>query len=129
MCPQALTFALTLIAASMWLPSHAATAGSRQGQSRWLRIESSHFEIHYLPTLARDVERVVRSAERAYDRISARLDFVFARKVPLIMSASTGPLTRDEIVAYAVSDEVAPSGRTAAASCFQCPNAIPNSMR
>jgi hypothetical protein len=101
-------FAVTLMTAAMWPPPQAATTESRQGQSRWLRTESQHFEIHYLPTLARDVERVVRSAERAYDHISGRLDFVFAKKVPLVMSATTGPLTRDEIVAYSVSDEVAP---------------------
>jgi hypothetical protein len=106
--PQLLMFAVTLMTAAMWSPPQAATTESRQGQSRWLRTESQHFEIHYLPTLARDVERVVRSAERAYDHISGRLDFVFAKKVPLVMSATTDPLTRDEIVAYSVSDEVAP---------------------
>jgi hypothetical protein len=106
--PQLLIFAATLMTAAMWSPAQAATTESRQGQSRWLRTESRHFEIHYLPALARDVERVIRSAERAYDHISGRLDFVFAKKVPLVMSATTGPLTRDEIVAYSVSDEVAP---------------------
>jgi hypothetical protein len=74
----------------------------------WLRTESQHFEIHYLPALARELDRVVRSAERAYDHISGRLDFVFAKKVPLVISATTGPLTPDEVVAYAISDEVAP---------------------
>ncbi len=106
--PHLLMFAVTLMTAAMWSPPQAATTESRQGLSRWLRTESQHFEIHYLPTLARDVERVVRSAERAYDHISGRLDFVFAKRVPLVMSATTGPLTRDEIVAYSVSDEVAP---------------------
>jgi hypothetical protein len=106
--PQLLIFAATLMTAAMWSPAQAATTESRPGQSRWLRTESRHFEIHYLPALARDVERVIRSAERAYDHISGRLDFVFAKKVPLVMSATTGPLTRDEIVAYSVSDEVAP---------------------
>jgi hypothetical protein len=106
--PQLLMFAATLMTAAMWSPAQAATTESRQGQSRWLRTESRHFEIHHLPALARDVERVIRSAERAYDHISGRLDFVFAKKVPLVMSATTGPLTRDEIVAYSVSDEVAP---------------------
>jgi hypothetical protein len=51
---------------------------------------------------------VVRSAARAYDQISERLDFVFGKKVPLVMFATTGPLTRNEVVAYAISDEVAP---------------------
>ena len=108
MFPQLLMFAVTLMTTAMWSPPQAATTESRQGQSPWLRTDSQHFEIHYLPTLARDVERVVRSAERAYDHISGRLDFIFGKKVPLVMFATTGPLTRDEIVAYSVSDEVAP---------------------
>jgi hypothetical protein len=85
-----------------------AIAESRQGPSSWLRTESRHFEIHYLPPLAREVDHVVRSAERAYDRISGRLDFVFGKKVPLVMFATAGSLTRDEIIAYSISDEVAP---------------------
>jgi hypothetical protein len=108
MLPRALVFALTLMTAAMWLPPQAATARSQPGQSLWLRSESQHFEIHYLPALAREVDRVVRSAERAHDHISGRLNFVFAKKVPLVMSPTMGPLTRDEIVAYAISDEVAP---------------------
>jgi hypothetical protein len=108
MFPQLLMFAVTPMTAAIWSPPQAATRESRQDQSRWLRTESQHFEIHYLPTLARDVERMVRGAERAYDHISGRLDFVFAKEVPLVMFAVTGPLTRDEIVAYSVSDEVAP---------------------
>jgi hypothetical protein len=105
---RALAFTLTLVFAGIWFSSGAAMAQSVPGQSRWQSTESQHFEVHYLTTLARDVERVVRSAERAYDYITGRLDFVFAKKVPLVMWAPTGPLTRDEIVAYAVSDEVAP---------------------
>ena len=108
MLPRALVFALTLMTAAMWSPPQAATARSQPGQSLWLRTESQHFEIHYLPALAREVDRVVRSAERAHAHISGRLNFVFAKKVPLVMSPTTGPLTRDEIVAYAISDEVAP---------------------
>ena len=108
MLQRALAFTLTVITAGIWLSPETAIAQSALRQSPWLRTESQHFEIHYLPTLARDVERVVRSAERAYVHISRRLDFVFAKKVPLVMSATTGALTRDDIVAYAVSDEVAP---------------------
>jgi hypothetical protein len=78
MLPRVLVFALTLMMAAMWFPPRAARAGSRLGQSLWLRTESQHFEIHYLPTLAREVDGVVRSAERAYDHISGRLVFVFA---------------------------------------------------
>jgi hypothetical protein len=108
MLPRVLILALTLMTAHHWLPPPAATARSRQAQSLWLRTESRHFEIHYLPPLASEVDRVVRNAERANDHVSGRLDFVFAKKVPLVMWAMTGPLTRDEIVAYSVSDEVAP---------------------
>ena len=108
MLQRTLAFTLTLITAGIWLSSETAIAQSALGKSPWLRTESQHFEIHYLPALARDAERVIRSAERAYDHIGGRLDFVFPKKVPLVMSATTGPLTRDEIVAYSVSDEVAP---------------------
>src|SRR5205814_2361128 len=79
-----------------------------QGQSPWLRTESQHFEIHYLPVLARELDRVIRSAEAAYDRISGRLNFVLATKVPLVMFAPSGPMTREQVVSYATSDQVAP---------------------
>lgn len=108
MRPRVLMFALTLMTVAIWLPPQSATAGSRQGQSPWLKTESQHFEIHYVAALAREVDRVVRSAERAYEHVSGRLDFVFAKKVPLVMWATTGSLTRDQIVAYSISDEVAP---------------------
>lgn len=103
-----LVFPLTLITAVAWLAPQAAAVRSNQSQSHWLRIESQHFEIHYLPGLAGEVGRVVRSAERAYDQVSGRLDFAFNKRVPLVMWATTGSLTRDEIAAYAISDEVAP---------------------
>ena len=105
---RALVFALTLMTAGVWLSPEAATALSRQGQSPWLRTESQHFEIHCLPALARELDRVVRSAERAYDRISGRLNFVLATKVPLVMFAPSGPMTREQVAAYATSDQVAP---------------------
>jgi len=93
MLQRALVFALALTTA---------------GQSSWQRTESTHFEIHYLPALTSDVERITRSAERAYDRISGRLNFTLATKVPLVMFSPSGGLTREELVTYAVSDEVAP---------------------
>jgi hypothetical protein len=88
---RALVFALTLTA----------------GQSSWQRTESQHFEVHYLPGLAGDLDRVVRSAERAYDRISRRLDFALTTKAPLVMFAPSGPMTREQVVTYAISDQVA----------------------
>ena len=107
MLERALVFALTLTTAGAWASPEAA-APFTQDPSAWQRVESQHFEIHYLPALASEVGRVVRSAERANDQVSGRLDFVFAKKVPLVMCAMTGPLTRDEIVAYSISDAVAP---------------------
>jgi hypothetical protein len=108
MLQRGLGFALTLITAGLWFSPEAATAQSRQGQSPWLRSESQRFEIHYLPALARELERVIRSAERAYDRISVRLSFTLPTKVPLVMFAPSGALTREEVVTYAISDYVAP---------------------
>jgi len=105
---RVLVSALALIAAGLWFSPEAATEPSRQGQSPWLRTESQRFEIHYLPALARELQRVIRSAERAYDRISGRLSFTHHRKVPLVMFAPSGALTREEVVTYATSDHVAP---------------------
>jgi len=105
---RVLGLALVLMTAVMSLPPPAARAESWQRQSLWRRTDSQHFAVHYLPTLAGDVERVVRSAERAYEHVSGRLAFAFGKQVPLVVFASTGPLTRDEVVAYATSDEVAP---------------------
>jgi hypothetical protein len=103
-----LVFALTLTTAGGWSSPEAAAAPITQGQSAWQRTESQHFEIHYLPALARDLERVTRSAERAYDRISGRLNFILPTKVPLVMFAPAGGLTREQVESFAISDDVAP---------------------
>jgi hypothetical protein len=108
MLPQVFLFAVTLMTAAIWSPPQGVTTESRQSQSRWLRTESRHFEIHYLPPLAREVDRTVRSAERAYDHVSGRLEFVFGKKVPLVIWAADGSLTQDEVIAYSISDAVAP---------------------
>jgi hypothetical protein len=81
MLQRALAFTLTLLTVGVWLSSETAVAQFAQDQSRWLRIESQHFEIHYLPSLAPELDRVVRSAERAYGRISGGLSFVLPIKV------------------------------------------------
>ena len=105
---RAPVFALILMTTGVWLSTEAATAVSGQTRSSWLKTESKHFEIHYLPPFSRELDRVVRSAERAYDQISGRLNFVLATKVPLVMFAPSGSITREEVGAYAASDEVAP---------------------
>ena len=108
MLERALVFVLTVTAPGVWLSQEAAAIPPAQGQIRWQRVDSQHFEIHYLPALAHELDRVTRSAERAYDRISARLNFALGTKVPLIMFAPSGPVTREDVVIYATSDQVAP---------------------
>jgi hypothetical protein len=105
---RALIFVLTLIAAGPWLSPEAAARSSEQGQSPWLRHESRHFEIHYQRVLAADLDRVVRSAEAAYDHVSARLNFVLRTKVPLVVFAPSSSMTLEQVVACSMSDEVAP---------------------
>lgn len=108
MLDRALVLALTLQAAGVWSSPEAAAAPLTQGQSAWQRTESQHFEMHYLPALARELKRVTRSAERAYDRVSWRLNFILPTKVPLVMFAPSGSMTQEQVVTYATSDEVAP---------------------
>jgi hypothetical protein len=105
---HALGFAVALMVAGGSSSPDAVIVPFGQDQLPWLRTESTHVEIHYLPTLARDVERVTRSAERAYDRISGRLSFSLPTKVPLVMFAPSEAVTREEAVSYATSDQVAP---------------------
>jgi len=108
MLKRAVFVALTLIAAATWRSPEVAARPSQQSESPWLRTESQRFEIHYQRALAPDVARVVRSAEAAYDQISRRLDFVLATKVPLVVFAPSGPMPRELVAEYSVSDRVAP---------------------
>ncbi len=108
MLERTLVFALSLATAVVWPSPEAAAARFTQGESAWQRTESQHFEIHYLPALARELERVTRSAERAYARISGRLNFILPTKVPLVMFAPSETMTQEQVVAYAISDQVAP---------------------
>ena len=108
MLERALAIALTLTTVGVWSSPAAAAAPFTQGRSAWQRTESQHFEIHYLPALAPELERVTRSAERAYDRISGRLSFTLPTKVLLVMYAPSGAMTREQVVTYATSDQVAP---------------------
>ena len=107
MLERALVFALTLTTAAVW-SSPAAAAPFGRSQSVWQRSESHHFEIHYLPALARELERVTRSAERVYDRVSGRFNFTLSTKVPLVIVRSVGRPDPRTVVTYATSDQVAP---------------------
>ena len=88
--------------------SRAWRTGIWQDQP-WRRTESQHFEIHYLPATAPELDRIVHSAERAYDRVSGRLNFVLATRVPLVIFAPSAPLSQEQVVAYSISEEVAPA--------------------
>lgn len=105
---RAVALVLTLMTAGAWSAPEAASAQSTQPLPPWQRTDSQHFEIHYLPALAPELDRVIRGAERAYDRVSGRLNFVLPARVPLVMFTPSGPMTREEIRAYAGSDQVAP---------------------
>jgi len=101
-------FALILTATAVWWSPALAARSSRQIQSPWLRTESRRFEIHYQRALAPDLDRVLRSAEAAYDQIGRRLDFVLATKVPLVVFAPSGAMTPEQVAEYATGDQVAP---------------------
>lgn len=90
------------------MPLQGESSLPRQGQTPWLRSESRRFEIHYQRALASDLERVIRSAEAAYDRVGGHLSFVLATKVPLVIFDTSGPLTRDEVATFARSNAVTP---------------------
>jgi hypothetical protein len=92
----------------VWSSPISAAPRSHQGQSLWLRVGTQHFEIHYLPALAPELDAVVRRAEAAYDRVSKRLSFVLATRVPLVIFAPSGSMTREQVAAYASSDQVTP---------------------
>jgi hypothetical protein len=108
MFKRALALTLALIAAGVWWPPEAAARPAHQSESPWLRSETRRFEIHYQRAVATDLDRVVRSAETAYDQISRRLNFVLATKVPLVVFATSGPMTLEQVAEYAASDQVTP---------------------
>ena len=104
MLQRTVALALTLTTAGAWSSPEAARPQSSQALSQWQRTDSQRFEIHYLPALAPELDRVVPRAERAYDRISGRLDFVLATKVPLVMFAASEPVPE----LLDLTDKVAP---------------------
>ena len=108
MLERTVAFALALIAAGVCLSPKAAARPYPPSQSPWLRSESRRFEIHYQRALAADVDRVVRRAEAAYDSISRRLNFILATKVPMVVFAPSGPMTREQVAEYAAGDQVTP---------------------
>ena len=108
MFERTLVRVLTLTTVGVWVSAEAAAMPFAPRQTNWQRVESRHFEIHYLPAQARELERATRSAERAYDLITRRLNFTFGTKVPVVMFTPSGPLTQAQVVSFAISDDVAP---------------------
>jgi hypothetical protein len=53
---RVLVSALVLTNTSVWSSPDAVDARLTAAQSAWQRTDSAHFEIHYVPALARDVE-------------------------------------------------------------------------
>ena len=106
---RASVLALTLTTAAVWASSEAvAPASSGSRQPAWLFAESERFEVHYPPELAPELDRVVRAAEQAYQQISGRLNYVLPTKVPVVLFAPEGSLTREQVVTYALSSAIAP---------------------
>ncbi len=108
MLKRPLAVTLISIATSLWYSADVAARLSWRPQSPWVRTESRRFEIHYQRAAGAELDRVVRSAETAYDEVSRRLNFVLAARVPLIIFAPSGPMTQEQVAEYATSDQVAP---------------------
>ena len=101
--------ALTLTTGAVWPSAEAAApVSSTPAQPAWRMAKTEHFEIHYLPELAAELDRVGRAAEQAYRQISGRLSFVLPTKVPVVLFAPMGAITREQAVLYANSATVAP---------------------
>ena len=107
MLQRAVALAL-MMATALRLPQ-AARGRPIQDASAWRRTDSQHFEIYYAPSLAPRLDRVVQSAERAYDRIAGQLNFAWPPKVPLVMYAPSDSMTRAEMRAYTGSAPIAPT--------------------
>lgn len=87
----------------------ATKAQPPQGASSWQRIDSQHFEVYYQPAIAPRLDHVVESAEGAYHRIAAQLNFVWPTKIPLVLFAPSVSMTRAEMRAYTGSAPIAPT--------------------
>jgi len=120
---------LTLTTAAMWQSVAAAAAAFQQGPSPWLRTESRRFEVHYQRGIAPDLDRVIRGAEAAYDRLSTRLTFVLDTKVPLIVLHRRARWTQDQVRSTPPATRSPRRNRTEAASCFHSRQTTRSSMR
>ena len=108
MTAGALVVALTLAVSGVSPSADRTVTPFGQGQPAWSTTESQHFAFHYLPNLAAELGRVIRFAEHAYGRVSGRLNFVLPTRVPVVLFTPSGPLSREQAVAYSTSDAVAP---------------------
>ena len=65
----------------------------------WQVHATSHFDIHYYPALAPDLEQIAASAERAYERISAELRYDLPFRVPLVLFKTRSDFAQQGIIA------------------------------
>jgi hypothetical protein len=71
-----------------------ATVATAAGQG-WIVQSTDHFEIYYQPPQRSHVDALVRDVERAYARLSSRLDHQIAEKVPVILVAADRDIPRN----------------------------------
>jgi hypothetical protein len=127
MLQRAIALALTM--AFVLLSPGAVRAQATQADSRWQRTDSQHFEIQYLPALAPKLDRVVRSAERAYDRIAGRLNFVLPTKVALVVFIPSGSRRQNRLERPQAATESHRQPHIEATCCSQSLKAMHSSTR
>lgn len=86
------------------------------GAFDWRVHRTAHFEIHYYPALARDLEPVADAAERAYRRISGALQQDLSFRVPLILFK-----TRSEFAQQGIAPEANDAIRRGVVTAFTEP--------
>jgi hypothetical protein len=64
----------------------------------WQVLRTEHFDIHYYPALAPNIEAAADGAERAYRRISAELQYTLPFRVPLILFKTRSDFQQQTIV-------------------------------
>jgi hypothetical protein len=64
----------------------------------WQVHRTDHFDIHYYPALAPNLEQVADAAERAYQKISSELQYNVSFKVPLILFKTRSDFAQQSIV-------------------------------
>jgi beta-lactamase regulating signal transducer with metallopeptidase domain len=83
------------------------------GPFDWQVRATNHFDIYYYPALTPNLEQVVESAERAYQRISSELQHNVPFRVPLILFK-----TRNDFAQQTIIPDVGGAGAIARGEVF-----------